>query len=110
MASDYIHVTLIGGGTARFSSGTPVTEALSVLVGSVDDFVAARVDGRLVDMDTPLQADGTVEGIRGDSDQGLEILRHSASHIMAQAVRTFFPEAKIAIGPAIENGFYYDFD
>jgi threonyl-tRNA synthetase len=110
MASDYIHVTLIGGGTARFPSGTPVAEALSVLVGSADEFVAARVDGRLVDMTMPLQADGTVEGIRGDSDQGLEILRHSASHIMAQAVKIFFPEAKIAIGPAIENGFYYDFD
>ena len=51
-----------------------------------------------------------VEGLTADSDKGLEILRHSASHIMAQAVKSLFPEARVAIGPAIENGFYYDFD
>ncbi len=63
-----------------------------------------------MDLNTRLEADATVEGVSTESDKGLEILRHSASHIMAQAVKALFPEARVAIGPAIENGFYYDFD
>jgi threonyl-tRNA synthetase len=110
MASDQIQVTLVGVGTAQFPAGTLVEEVLSVLNVDRLHFVAVRADGQSLDLSAPLQVDVTIEGIRSDSDQGLEILRHSASHIMAQAVKTIFPEAKIAIGPAIENGFYYDFD
>ncbi len=73
--------------------------------------VACNLDGRPVDLDTPISKDRTILGpIFIDSDQGLDILRHSAAHVMAQAVKRLFPHAKIAIGPAIENGFYYDFD
>jgi threonyl-tRNA synthetase len=110
MTSDHIHVTLVGGGTAQFPAGTLVEEVLSVLNVDRLRFVAVRADGQSLDLSAPLQVDVTIEGIRSESNQGLEILRHSASHIMAQAVKTIFPEAKIAIGPAIENGFYYDFD
>ncbi len=68
------------------------------------------MDGQSRGSERALEADATVEGLSADSDKGLEILRHSASHIMAQAVKALFPEARVAIGPAIENGFYYDFD
>ena len=70
--------------------------------------VAARVDGVLVDLSTPLTEGGTVEPVAGDCEEGLEILRHSAAHLMAQAIRRLFPEARFGIGPAVKDGFYYD--
>jgi threonyl-tRNA synthetase len=72
--------------------------------------VAARFNGVPVDLARPLLEDGRLEGISMESEAGLEILRHSASHVMACAVQELFPEVKVTIGPAIENGFYYDFD
>ena len=72
--------------------------------------VAAKIDGVPVDMGTILDKDAKVEFILRDSEEGEEILRHSTAHLMAQAVIRLFPETKVAIGPAIENGFYYDFD
>jgi threonyl-tRNA synthetase len=63
-----------------------------------------------VDLTRPVEQDAVLEPVAADSPEGLEILRHSTSHVMAQAVLSLFPEAKVAIGPAIENGFYYDFD
>ena len=71
--------------------------------------VAARVDGEMVDLSRPLAQDCTLAPIRLDSPEGLEIMRHSAAHLMAEAVRDLFPGVKVAIGPAIESGFYYDF-
>ncbi len=72
--------------------------------------VAANVDGIPRDLSTVPQAGSNIELITIDSPKGLEILRHSAAHVMAEAVKELFPEIKVAIGPAIENGFYYDFD
>ncbi|MBW2090775.1 MAG: threonine--tRNA ligase [Deltaproteobacteria bacterium] len=72
--------------------------------------VAARFDGQLVDLSAPLQHDGELSPVKQAEPEALEILRHSTSHIMAQAVRQLFPGVKVTIGPAIENGFYYDFD
>ncbi|MGA1874695.1 MAG: threonine--tRNA ligase [bacterium] len=72
--------------------------------------IAAKIDGQAVDLDYAVNSDCSLEIITSDSLEGREILRHSASHIMAQAVQELFPEAKLAIGPAIEDGFYYDFD
>lgn len=72
--------------------------------------VAAKMNGRLVDLSSTVEPDAEVEFIWLDSPEGLEILRHSTSHIMAQAVQELFPGAKITIGPAVEDGFYYDFD
>ncbi|HDP24959.1 MAG TPA: threonine--tRNA ligase [Deltaproteobacteria bacterium] len=72
--------------------------------------VAARINGSLVDLATPL-ADGVrIETIREDTPEGTEIIRHSTSHIMAEAVKLLFPDAKPTIGPSTEDGFYYDFD
>ncbi len=72
--------------------------------------VAAKTDDKIIDLNTVLNEDKDVEFIDIDSKHGVEILRHSAAHIMAQAVSHLFDNAKFAIGPAIENGFYYDID
>jgi len=71
--------------------------------------VLAGVDGEVVGLDFRLEKDGDVHLIYSDSDEGLDILRHSASHLMAHAVLELFPGTQVGIGPAIENGFYYDF-
>ncbi len=72
--------------------------------------IAAKIDNKTVDLDTTLKEDKDVEFIDINSKEGIEILRHSSAHIMAQAVSHLFSGAKFAIGPAIENGFYYDMD
>ncbi|WAC09099.1 MAG: threonine--tRNA ligase [Thermodesulfobacteriota bacterium] len=72
--------------------------------------IAGKVNGEVRDLSFPMSESSEVEFISIDSEKGLDILRHSTSHIMAQAVQEIFKGAKIAIGPAIENGFYYDFD
>ena len=90
--------------------GTAVSEILGKMGRSGDGWIAAKLNGQLVDLARGVEEDAVLEGVGTDSPTALEILRHSAAHIMAQAVRSIFPEARIAIGPAIENGFYYDFD
>ncbi|HEY5997008.1 MAG TPA: threonine--tRNA ligase, partial [Candidatus Deferrimicrobiaceae bacterium] len=74
--------------------------------------IAAKVDGALVDLSSPAPegAGDAVEWILPSSPEGVELIRHSTAHVMAAAVKALFPEARITIGPAIENGFYYDFD
>ena len=72
--------------------------------------VAARVDGTLRDLSAPAPENGTVQWVTPEDPEGVDIVRHSTAHVMAAAVKELFPEAMITIGPAIENGFYYDFD
>jgi threonyl-tRNA synthetase len=79
-------------------------------VKSFDRIVAAKVNGIPRDLTSGFEDGAEVEPIYMDSDEGLEILRHSTSHVMAMAVRELFPGVKVTIGPAIEDGFYYDFD
>ena len=74
------------------------------------DVVVARIDGELRDLSTVLVDGSSVEPVPMDSPDGLDVLRHSAAHVMAQAVQELFPEAKLGIGPPITDGFYYDFD
>jgi len=109
--TEVLHIHLPDGATAEHPRGTPVRDVLSAwrpeaLAGAV----AARIDGRAVDLAAVLDADARVEPIDLDSREGLSVLRHSASHVMAQAVQDVFPGAKVSIGPSIEDGFYYDFD
>jgi threonyl-tRNA synthetase len=78
--------------------------------GAVTEAVAARVDGQLLDLTAALPAGGRVEILTFADEAGREVYRHTASHIMAQAVQALFPDARLAIGPAIEEGYYYDFD
>ena len=73
------------------------------------DAVAVRVDGELWDLTRDIERDAGIEIITRDSAEGLEILRHDAAHVLAEAVKELWPETQVTIGPAIENGFYYDF-
>src|SRR5262247_4689627 len=73
------------------------------------DAVAIRVDGDLRDLTRPIDRDARVEIVTRTTPDGLELLRHDAAHVMAEAVKELYPETQVTIGPAIENGFYYDF-
>ena len=72
--------------------------------------VAAYVNGDLVDLNRPVPNGADIRFVTVDSSEGLDVLRHSTSHVMAEAVKSLYPDVKVAIGPSIENGFYYDFD
>jgi threonyl-tRNA synthetase len=72
--------------------------------------LAARFNGRVVDLSRPIEQDGTLEVLTFDDEAARDVYRHSASHVMAQAVKRLFPGTRLAIGPAIDKGFYYDFD
>jgi len=73
------------------------------------DAVAVRIDGKLCDLTLPIEHDARIEIVTRTSADGLEVLRHDAAHVMAEAVKELYPETQVTIGPAIENGFYYDF-
>jgi threonyl-tRNA synthetase len=106
-----IKVTLDHGGTIDLEPGATAAQALQALSAAPHrQVVAARINGDLVDLSRLLTQDCTIAPIRLDSPEGLEIMRHSAAHLMAEAVRDLFPGVKVAIGPAIESGFYYDFE
>jgi threonyl-tRNA synthetase len=78
--------------------------------GAATPVIAARVNGELRDLAAPLADGDVVEPVEIASEDGRSILRHSTAHVLAQAVQDLFPQAKLGIGPPIENGFYYDFD
>jgi len=106
-----IRISWPDGTEGSFPSGTSVRDALSQWdPEKVKTAVAARLNGVLVDLSHLLDADGSLEAVDVTSREGLAILRHSTSHVMAQAVQDIFPGAKVSIGPSIEDGFYYDFD
>src|SRR5690606_24994349 len=75
-----------------------------------DDVVAVRAHGRIVDLHSPVPADAPLEPVRRGDPEALPVIRHSAAHVMADAVQRLFPGTQVTIGPAIEQGFYYDFD
>lgn len=83
--------------------------ALSIGKSLARDAVAVRVDGELWDLGRDIEVDASVEIVTRDSADGLELLRHDAAHVLAEAVKELWPDTQVTIGPAIENGFYYDF-
>jgi threonyl-tRNA synthetase len=106
-----ISVILPDGSSREYESGTTGKEvAESIGAGLAKAAIALKLDGDVVDLVTPITTDAKIEIITPASNDGREVLRHSTAHIMAQAVFALFPGAKYAIGPAIENGFYYDFE
>lgn len=106
-----IRLTLPDGTAARHPSGATGREAARAIGERLAAAaVAVSLDGELLDLDRPLPGDGEFAVITGGSEEGRSILRHSAAHIMAQAALNLFQGAHFAIGPAIEDGFYYDFD
>jgi len=106
-----ITITLPDGSQRSLPQGaTATTVAESIGSRLAKAAVAAVVDGEEWDLNRPLPDGSTVAIITGDSDEGRHVLRHSTAHVMAQAVTKLFDGAKFSIGPAIENGFYYDFE
>jgi threonyl-tRNA synthetase len=103
-----IRVAFPAGEAAAFPPGT-TGAAIAARKGLGDSVVAVRQGERLLDLSVPLTA-GEAALVERNTPAGVEVLRHSASHIMAEAVLSLFPGTKVAIGPAIEDGFYYDFD
>lgn len=106
-----IQVTLKDGSIREVEKGTTIAElAAAISRDLIKAAAAGKVNDQLKDLSYPLTEDSVVEIITIDSDEGLNILRHSTSHLMAQAVRNLFPGTKFGIGPTIANGYYYDFD
>ena len=103
-----ISITLHRSGTSRTQQVDTTTTGLD-LFGSDRAVVAMRVDGNLVDLQRELHDGAEVEPVEATSEDGLNIIRHSATHVMAQAVQQLYPEVNLGIGPFITDGFYYDF-
>jgi threonyl-tRNA synthetase len=106
-----IQITLPDGTKKELEKGQTAADlAAKIGSGLKKAALAAEVNGQKVDLRRPVEEDAEVNIITFDSPDGKEVYRHSASHIMAQAVKELYPEAKVTIGPSIEDGFYYDFD
>ncbi len=106
-----IEVRFADGKQLAFPTGTAVRDVIAAWRKELlDSAVAARLNGDLLDLSRPLERGGALEVIDVHTPEGLGILRHSISHVMAHAVQDAFPGVKVTIGPSIEDGFYYDFD
>ncbi len=105
-----ITVTLPDGSKREFDAPVTVKQiAESIGAGLAKAALIGKVNGKLVDLSTVVDADATVSIVTGKDPEGVDVIRHSTSHLMAQAVKELFPSAEVTIGPSIENGFYYDF-
>jgi threonyl-tRNA synthetase len=102
--AEHVSITLPGGVKRSVPKGTKLQELAD------EEAVAAQVNGSLVDLSRPIEKDAVVTFIPIHSRKGLEILRHSAAHVMANAVKELFPSVKLTFGPSTDTGFYYDFD
>jgi threonyl-tRNA synthetase len=103
-------ITLPDGSLRSYSKPLSIHElAVDIGPGLAKAALAGEVDGKLVDTSYRLERDSSVSIVTGKQDQGLEVIRHSTAHLLAQAVKQLFPEAQVTIGPVIEDGFYYDF-
>jgi len=108
-----VKVTLPDGAVREYEAGSSIEDvAASISSGLKKNAVAGKIDGKIVDIYTPIDADAAVEIVTLDSKDGLELMRHSTAHLMAQAIKRLYKEhnVKLGIGPVIEDGFYYDID
>ena len=106
-----IKVKLMDGSMKEIEDGSNgYSLAISISRKLAKEAVAAKVNGKLVDLSHELKESDQVEIITVDSEEGIEIIRHSTAHVMAQAVKRIYGNVKLAIGPTVKNGFYYDFD
>ncbi|WKA56179.1 threonine--tRNA ligase [Planococcus shixiaomingii] len=109
--SDMIQLTFPDGAVKEFERGTTTEDvAQSISPGLRKKALAGKVGENLVDLKAPIAEDGEIAIVTPESDEALEILRHSTAHLLAQAVKRLYPDAKLGVGPVIENGFYYDID
>jgi threonyl-tRNA synthetase len=105
-----IHIKL-DGREKELEPGIKIIDALKEMDRKLAKAaIGVKIDGAVLDLSHSLQADANIEVLTGDTPEGLDILRHSTSHVMAAAVKRLFPGVQVTIGPSIESGFYYDFD
>ena len=106
-----MQITLKDGSVKEYGEAKTVYEiAKDISDGLARVACAGEIDGQIVDLRTTIEQDCALNIVTANDPQGLQVIRHTASHVMAEAVKRLFPEAKVTIGPAIEQGFYYDFD
>ena len=104
-------VTLKDGSKKEYAEAKSVIDiAYDISEGLARAACAGEVNGEVVDLRTVLDSDCELNILTAKDEKGLAVLRHTASHVLAQAVQTLYPDAKVAIGPSIDTGFYYDFD
>ncbi|HTK85895.1 MAG TPA: TGS domain-containing protein, partial [Patescibacteria group bacterium] len=110
MSGKQITITLPDGSTRSYGQGaTGMQIAESIGKGLAKAAVAVRVDGQLWDLSRPIDRDAKIAIIRRQDPEALELIRHDAAHVLAEAVQSLYPGTQVTIGPTIENGFYYDF-
>jgi threonyl-tRNA synthetase len=110
---DQVKLSFPDGAVKEFDKGVTTEDvAASISPGLKKKAIAGKLDGQVIDLRRPIEEDGAVEIITQDTDEGLETIRHSSAHLMAQAIKRVFKDEKIqlGVGPVIENGFYYDID
>lgn len=108
-----INITFPDGAVREYPVGVTTEDiAASISPGLKKNAIAGKVNGKVVDVYAPIEADAKVEIVTVESEDGLEVYRHSTAHLMAQAIKRLYKDAnvKLGIGPVIEDGFYYDID
>jgi threonyl-tRNA synthetase len=106
-----IKISLPDGTVKNFPAGTSAMDiAKSISEGLARNVLAAKVNGKVIDANIPITEDATLKLLTWNDDEGKSTLWHSSAHLMAEAIESFYPGAKFAIGPPVENGFYYDID
>lgn len=104
-------ITLKDGSVKEYAESKSVLDiAFDISEGLARAACAGEVNGEVVDLRTMIEGDAELNILTANDEKGLAALRHTASHILAQAVKRLYPEAKLAIGPSIDTGFYYDFE
>ncbi len=105
-----LKIEIEGRGSFEVPRGTTIATLLEQAGGKISrEAIAAKLNGSVVDLRTPLHEDVTIEMVTFDDEKGADVYRHTASHVMAQAVKNLYGDVRLGIGPAIEDGFYYDF-
>lgn len=110
MNNNMVKITLPDGAVREYDAGvTGMDIANSISKSLAKACIAVYIDGELSDLSLPIEQDASIALVKRSDDAALEMIRHDAAHVMAEAVQTLFPGTQVTIGPAIENGFYYDF-
>ncbi|MEB2492536.1 threonine--tRNA ligase [Peribacillus frigoritolerans] len=109
--SELLKISFPDGAVKEFAKGTTTEDiAASISPGLRKKSIAGKFNGELYDLKRPIEQDGTIEIVTQDATDALEVLRHSTAHLMAQAIKRLYKNAKFGVGPVIEGGFYYDMD
>lgn len=109
--SEVVKVSFPDGAVKEYPKGTTTEDiAASISPGLKKKAIAGKLDGEMYDLRRPIEKDGAIEIVTPDSNDALEVLRHSTAHLMAQAIKRLYKNVKLGVGPVIEGGFYYDID